>query len=56
MEGRTRTSPEQDRVLAQGRSIGEYQRLQSDIYLSLTFGILLRQQNLSSRELNCVKL
>jgi len=37
MEGRPRTSPEQDRVLAQGRSSGECQRLKSDIYLSLSF-------------------
>ena len=36
MEGRTRTNPEQDRVLAQGRSSGECQRLKSDIYLSLS--------------------
>jgi len=36
MEGRPRTSPEQDRVLAQGRSSGECQRLKSDIYLSLS--------------------
>jgi len=36
MEGRPQTNPEQDRVLAQGRSSGEYQRLKSDIYLSLS--------------------
>jgi len=36
MEGRPRTNPEQDSVLAQGRSSGEYQRLKSDIYLSLS--------------------
>jgi len=36
MEGRPRTIPEQDRVLAQGRSSGECQRLRSDIYLSLS--------------------
>jgi len=36
MEGRPRTNPEQDRVLAQGRSSGECQRLKSDIYLSLS--------------------
>jgi len=36
MEGRPRTSPEQDRVLAHGRSSGECQRLKSDIYLSLS--------------------
>jgi len=35
MEGRPRTSPQQDRVLAQGRCCGECQRLKSDIYLSL---------------------
>ena len=36
MEGRPRTSPEKDRVLALGRSSGECQRLKSDIYLSLS--------------------
>jgi len=36
MEGRPRTSPEQDRVLAQGLSSGECQRLKSDMYLSLS--------------------
>jgi len=36
IEGRPRTSPEQDWVLAQGRSSGECQRLKSDIYLSLS--------------------
>jgi len=36
MEGRPRINPEQDRVLAQGRSSGECQRLKSDIYLSLS--------------------
>ena len=36
MEGRPRTDPEQDRVLAQGRSSGECQRLKSNIYLSLS--------------------
>jgi len=36
MEGRPRTDSEQDRVLAQGRSSGESQRLKSDIYLSLS--------------------
>jgi len=36
MEGRPRTNPEKDRVLAQGRSNGEFQRLKSDIYLSLS--------------------
>jgi len=36
MEGRPRTNPKQDRVLAQGRSSGECQRLKSDIYLSLS--------------------
>jgi len=36
MEGRPRTSPEQDRVLAQGQSSGECQWLKSDIYLSLS--------------------
>jgi len=36
MEGRPRTNPEQDRVLTQGQSSGECQRLKSDIYLSLS--------------------
>jgi len=36
MEGRPRTNPEQDRVLAQGRSCRECQRLKSDMYLSLS--------------------
>jgi len=36
MEGRPQTNPEQDRVLAQGRSSGESQRLKSDIYLCLS--------------------
>jgi len=36
MEGRPRTSPEQDRVLAQGQSSGECQWLKSVIYLSLS--------------------
>jgi len=37
MEGRPWTDPEQDRVLGQGRSSRECQRLKSDIYLSLSF-------------------
>jgi len=36
MEGRPQTNPEQDRVLAQGRSSGECQRLKSDIYKGLS--------------------
>jgi len=36
MEGRPPTNPEQDRVLAQGRSSGECQRLKSDLDLSLS--------------------
>ena len=36
MEGGPLTNPEQDRVLAQGRSSGYCQRLKSDIYLSLS--------------------
>jgi len=36
MEGRPRTDPEQDRVLAQGQGSGQCQRLKSDIYLSLS--------------------
>jgi len=37
MEGRTRTNTEQDRVLAEGQSSGECQRLKSDIYFSFSF-------------------
>jgi len=33
--GKTSESPEQDRVLVQGRTGGECQRLKPDIYLSL---------------------
>jgi len=51
MEGRPRTNPEQDRVLAQGRSIGECQRLKSDIYLSLSVWHSTSITNFSSREL-----
>jgi len=36
MEGRPRTSPEQDRVFVQGLSRGECQKAKSDIYLSLS--------------------
>jgi len=36
MKGRPRKNPEQDRVLVQGWSSGECQRLKSDIYLSLS--------------------
>ena len=36
MEGRPQTNPDQDRVLAQGRSSGESQRLKCDIYSSLS--------------------
>ena len=36
MEGRPRTNPEQDRLLAPGRSSGECQWLKSDIYLGLS--------------------
>jgi len=36
MQGRPQINPEQDRVLAQGRSSSECQRLKSDIYLSLS--------------------
>jgi len=35
MEGTPWKSPEQDRVLSQGWSSGECQRLKSDIYLSI---------------------
>jgi len=51
MEGRSRTSPEQDRVLAHGRSSGECQRLKSDIYLSLSVWHSTSITNFSSREL-----
>jgi len=52
IEGRPRTNPEQDRVLAQCRSSGECQRLKSDIYLSLTIWHSTSTTNLSLRELN----
>jgi len=51
MEGRPRTSPEQDRVLAQGRSGGECQRLKSDICLSLSVWHSTSTTNFSSGEL-----
>jgi len=51
MEGRPRTSPEQDRVLAHGRSSGECQRLKSDIYLSLSVWHSTSITNFSLREL-----
>jgi len=51
MEGRPRTNPEQDRVLAQGRSSGECQRLKSDIYLSLGVWHSTSITDFSSREL-----
>jgi len=52
IEGRTRTSPEHDRVLAQGWSSGQCQRLESDIYLSLSVWHPTSTTNFSSRELN----
>ena len=52
MEGRPRTSPEQDRVLAQGRSSGVCQRLKSGIYLSLNVWHSTSITKISSRELN----
>jgi len=52
MDGRTRTSPEQDRVLAQGQSSGECQRLKSDIDLSLSVWHSTLPTNFSLRELN----
>jgi len=51
MEGRPRTNPEQDRVLAQGRSGGECQRLKSDTYLRLSVWHSTSITNFSSREL-----
>jgi len=51
MEGRPRTNPEQDRVLAPGRSNGECQRLKSDIYVSLSVWHSTSIANFSSREL-----
>ena len=51
MEGRPRTSPELDRVLVQGRSCGEYQRLKSDIYLSISVWHSTLITKFSSREL-----
>jgi len=50
MEGRTWTSPEQDRLLAQGRSSGDLLRLKSAIYLSLSVWHSTSMTNLSSRE------
>jgi len=51
MEGRRQTHPEQDRVLAQGRSSGECQRLKSDIYLKFKRLAFSFDNQLSSREL-----
>jgi len=51
MEGRPQTNPEQDRVLAPGRSSGECQRLKPDIYLSLSVWHSTSITNFSSREL-----
>jgi len=51
MEGRSRTSPEQARVLVHGRSSGECQSLKSDIYLSLSVWHSTSITNFSSREL-----
>jgi len=36
MEGRPRTTPQEERVLEPGQSSGECQRLKSDIYLNLS--------------------
>jgi len=36
MEGRPRTNPDQDRLLAQSRSSGQCQRLKSHIYFTLS--------------------
>jgi len=51
MEGRPQTGPEQDRVLAQGRSSGECQRLKSDISLGLCVWHSTLITNFFSREL-----
>jgi len=51
MESRPGTSPEQDRVLTQGQSSGDCQRLKSDIYLSLSVWHSASTTNFSSREL-----
>jgi len=51
MEGRHLRSPEQDRVLPQGRTSGECQRLKSDIYLSLSVWYSTLKTNISSSEL-----
>ena len=51
MGGRPRTSPEQDRILAQDRSSGECQRLKSDIYLTLSVWHSTLITNFSSKEL-----
>jgi len=51
MEGRSRTSPEQELMLTQGRSSGECQRLKSDIHLGLSVWHSTSNTNLSSREL-----
>jgi len=51
MEGRHRTDPEQDRVLAQGQSSGECQRLKSDIYVKFKCLAFYFDNQLSSREL-----
>jgi len=51
MDGRPRTSPEQDRVLAQARNSGDCQRLKSDIYLSLSVWHSTSITNFSSRQL-----
>jgi len=50
-EGRPWTNPEQDMVLAQGRSSGECQRLKSDINLSLSVWHSTSITNFSLREL-----
>ena len=51
MESRPQTSPEQDRVLAQGRSSGECQSLKSDIDLSLSVWDSTSIINFSSTDL-----
>jgi len=51
MEGRPQTSPKQDRVLAQGQSSTECQRLKSDFYLSLSTWHSTLRTNFPEKEL-----
>jgi len=53
MEGRYRTDPEQDSVLAhRSEVVVNVKRLKSDIYLSLSVWHSTSRTNFSSRELN----